>query len=89
MKKGKVLTLATIFLTFTILLTSCITARIENEYTFPDLGEAERIDDGKSITVLNDKGERVFYYDLEEDTITIPRWYWVKIMNYAINTGGL
>jgi hypothetical protein len=49
----------------------------------------ERIDDGKNITVKNKDGETVFYYDADKDTVTVPYWYWIKIINYAINTGGL
>lgn len=56
---------------------------------FPPLNEEERIDDGLNITVIDKDGQTVFYYDGKADTVTIPRWYWIKIMNYAIDTGGV
>lgn len=70
-------------------LTCCATTRNSELYTFPDLGEATRYDDGLNIIVKNEKGQEVFIYNAERDSVTIPRWYWVKIINYGINTGGI
>lgn len=88
MKCVKVLILAIVLLTLTILLTCCITAK-SVEYPFPELGEVERINDGKQIYSMNANGEVVFRYDIESDMVSIPSWYWIKIMNYGINTGGI
>lgn len=71
-----------------ICLNSCATIR-KGSIPFPSLNEEERIDDGYNITVIDKDGQTVFYYDGEKDTVTIPRWYWIKIMNYAIDTGGI
>ena len=90
MNLKKKLMVAIITIIFPILLICCATIqKNETEYKFPDIEEVERIDDGKNITVKNKDGETVFYYDAEKDTVTVPYWYWIKIINYAINTGGL
>lgn len=71
-----------------ILLTSCVTTR-ENKYYFPTLDEDKRIDDGLNITVYDKSGNVVYFYDGESDTVTIPSWYWIKLINYGINTNGI
>ena len=72
-----------------ILLISCVTTN-KTGYKFPGLGEERReIDGGGNVTAFNKNEEVVFYYDSKADTVTIPFWYWIKIMNYGINTGGL
>jgi hypothetical protein len=70
-------------------LTSCRTTGNISGYTFPDLGEKERIVTDKDITVLNGSGKTVFYFDGEKETVTIPLWYWNKILRYGIDTGGI
>lgn len=72
-----------------ILLTSCVTTRQENNYTFPTLDEDKRIDDGLNITSYDKDGNVIYYYNGINDTVTIPFWYWIKLINYGINTGGI
>ncbi len=73
-------------------LICCKSTEIENTkgYKFPSLEETERqIDKEGNITSRNKDGETVFYFDAENDLVTIPYWYWVKIINFGINTGGI
>lgn len=71
------------------LLISCATTN-ETGYKFPDLGEERReIDESGNVTAFNKNDETVFYYDAKADTVTIPFWYWIKVLNYGINTEGL
>ena len=73
-----------------ILLTCCNSIKVNDSgYTFPSLGEVSRDDDGQNIKSYDKDGNLVFYYDGENDTVTIPRWYWIKLLNYGINTGGI
>lgn len=71
-----------------ICLTSCVSTN-DCSYQFPKLPESERIVENKNITVKDKDGNIVFYFDAEKDSVTVPFWYWQKIMNYAIDTKGL
>lgn len=89
MRRKKIFPLATICVMSLTALTSCRTTGNISGYTFPDLGEKERIVTDKDITVLNESGKTVFYFDGEKETVTIPLWYWNKILRYGIDTGGI
>ena len=92
MKLRKLLIQVISTIMFVLLLISCRTTKSqkpENNYSFPSFEEKERIDDGVNITVINKDDEVVFYYDGEKNTVTIPGWYWIKLINYGINTGGI
>ena len=82
--------MAIILTTLTIFLICCKSTENIIGYKFPTLEETERIiDKSGNVTSLNKDGEIVFYFDAEKDLVTIPYWYWVKIINYGINTGGI
>lgn len=68
------------------MLSSCATTY---KRTFPLLGEVERIETDTEIISINKDGEKVFIYDKKADTVTIPRWYWIKLINYGIDTDGI
>ena len=68
-------------------LTSCATTK-NVSVKFPTLGEVERKIQNKNVYVYDKDSQLVFYYDSEKDTVTIPYWYWTKILNYGIDTGG-
>lgn len=89
MKQRRALILATLLMMSAMALTSCRTTGSIDGYTFPDMGEKERIVTEKDVTVLNSDGKTVFYFDAEKETVTIPLWYWNKILRYGIDTGGI
>ncbi len=89
MKRKKIFPLVTICVMSLTALTSCRTTGNISGYTFPDLGEKERIVTDKDVTVLNESGKTVFYFDGAKETVTIPLWYCNKILRYGIDTGGI
>lgn len=71
-------------------LISCKTTRTNDcYYPFPELEEATRTDDGEKITVYDSDGKPIFIYDSVSDMVSVTRNYWLKIITYGINTGGL
>ena len=66
--------LATIITTLILWLTSCTSTRPSDvpHFTPPDPYDAE--------------GNLVWVYDAEKDTVTVPYWYWEKIVDYWIDT---
>lgn len=66
--------LATIAMTLTLWLTSCTSTRPSDMPHFmpPDPYDAE--------------GKLVWQYDAEKDAVTVPYWYWEKIIDYFIDT---
>lgn len=71
-------------------LTSCRTTRVNDcYYSFPELEEASRTDDGEKITIYDKDGKPIFIYDSVSDMVSVTRTYWLKIITYGINTRGL
>lgn len=58
-------------------------------YQFPKLPEHERLVGNDTVTVKDKDGNIIFLYVRSSDTVTVPFWYWQKILNYGIDTGGL
>ena len=71
-------------------LTSCRTTK-QNDcyYAFPSLEEARRIENEKKIILYDKEGKEIFKYDSETDMVSVQRSYWLQIITYGINTGGL
>ena len=88
-KQRKVLKVAIIAMMFAWGLTSCKTTRNVEGYRFPDLGEERREVTEKGVTAYGKDGKAVFVFDAEKETVTIPLWYWQKILRYGIDTGGI
>lgn len=89
-RRRKALRLATIAMMFAWGLTSCrTTEKIADGYRFPDLGEERREVTEEGVTAYGKDGKEVFRFDAESDTVTIPLWYWQKILRYGIDTGGI
>lgn len=89
-KSRKVLRLAIIAMMFAPVLTCCgTTEKIADGYRFPDLGEERREVTEKGVTAYGKDGKAVFVFDAESDTVTIPLWYWQKILRYGIDSGGI
>lgn len=88
LKLKKILILATLCMTFATGLTSCVTTETKS-YPFPSLGEERREETAEGIKVYNIEGKCVFFYSVEGDTVTIPLWYWNKLLRYGIDTGGI
>lgn len=90
LKSRRALRLATIAMMFAPVLTCCgTTEKIADGYRFPDLGEERREVTEKGVTAYGKDGKAVFVFDAESDTVTIPLWYWQKILRYGIDTGGI
>lgn len=88
-KQRKALKVAIIAMMFAWGLTSCKTTGNVEGYRFPDLGEERREVTEKGVTAYGKDGKAVFVFDAESDTVTIPLWYWQKILRYGIDTGGI
>lgn len=71
MKIKKVWKVATIVLILTLLLNSCTSIPKSNDGIVPD-----PIIDGVSVVT----------YDEVTDTVTMPFWYWKKIVRYVIDS---
>lgn len=89
MRRKKILILATLCMTFATGLTSCKTTEKSGIFSFPDLGEERREVTEDGVKVYNAEGKCVFAYSVEGDTVTIPLWYWNKLLRYGIDTGGI
>lgn len=89
MKRKKILILATFSTMLMLGLTSCKTSEKSGSFSFPDLGEERREETAEGIKVYNIEGKCVFSYSVEGDTVTIPLWYWNKLLRYGIDTGGI
>ena len=64
-------------LILTLLLISCTTTKqpeIKTAVVFPDPVQSD--------------GTCVVKYDASTDTVSMPLWYWKKIVRYAVDTGG-
>ena len=64
-------------LILTLLLLSCTTTKqpeIKTAVVFPDPVQSD--------------GTCVVKYDASTDTVSMPLWYWKKIVRYAVDTGG-
>lgn len=91
MRKKNPLTKTIILTAFCLSLTSCeTTSPATKTYTFPSLGgERSEVDEKGNVTEFDKDGNTVFYYDRESDTVTLPYWYFKKLVEYGIDTGGL
>lgn len=90
LKSRRALRLATIAMMFVPVLTCCKTTEKNVEgYSFPDLGEERREVTERGVIAYGKDGKAVFVFDAESDTVTIPLWYWQKILRYGIDTGGI
>ena len=89
-RQRKALRLAIIAMMFVPGLICCgTTEKIAEGYRFPGLGEERREVTEKGVTAYGKDGKEVFRFDAEKETVTIPLWYWQKILRYGIDTGGI
>ena len=71
-----------------VLLTCCTTTS-NTAGRFPDYQYESRIKEENGDIKETDKdGKVVFYYNKENDTVTIPYDYWIRIITYGIDSGG-
>lgn len=76
-KQKKALKLVIVALTLTLLLTSCQTLKKQKSEApeFPQLYDTE--------------GNLIVTYDVTTDKVSIPLWYWKKIVRYAVDVQGV
>lgn len=75
-KQKKALKLAIVALTLTLQLTSCQSSKIKSEAPqFPELYDTE--------------GNLIITYDVNTDKVSMPLWYWKKIVRYAVDVQGV
>ena len=76
-KQKKALKLVIVALTLTLLLTSCQTLKKQKSEApeFPQPYDTE--------------GNLIVTYDVTTDKISMPLWYWKKIVRYAVDVQGV
>lgn len=76
-KQKKALKLAIVALTLTLLLTSCQTLKKQKSEApeFPQPYDTE--------------GNLIVTYDVTTDKVSMPLWYWKKIVRYAVDVQGV
>ena len=76
-KQKKALKLAIVALTLTLLLTSCQTLKKQKSEApeFPQPYDTE--------------GNLIVTYDVTTDIVSMPLWYWKKIVRYAVDVQGV
>lgn len=75
-KQKKALRLAIVALILTLLLTSCQSSKIKSEAPeFPQPYDTE--------------GNLIVAYDVTTDKVSMPLWYWKKIVRYAVDVQGV
>lgn len=74
-KQKKALKLAIAALILTPLLTSCLTLKKSEAPQFPEPYDTE--------------GNLVITYDVNTDKVSMPLWYWKKIVRYAVDVQGV
>jgi NADH:ubiquinone oxidoreductase subunit 4 (subunit M) len=75
-KQKRVLKLAIVALTLTLQLTSCQSSKIKSEAPqFPEPYDTE--------------GNLIVTYDVNTDKVSMPLWYWKKIVRYAVDVQGV
>ena len=74
----------------TAVLTCCTTTQSVSRAKFPDYEVEERVqEENGNIKEIDSQGNVVFYFDNSSQTVTIPYDYWIRIIGYGIDTGGL
>ena len=76
-KQKKALKLAIVALTLTLLLTSCQTLKKQKSEApeFPQPYDTE--------------GNLIVIYDVTTDKVSMPLWYWKKVVRYAVDVQGV
>lgn len=76
-KQKKALKLVIVALTLTLLLTSCQTLKNQKSEApeFPQPYDTE--------------GNLIVTYDVTTDKVSMPLWYWKKIVRYAVDVQGV
>lgn len=76
-KQKKALKLVIVALTLTLLLTSCQTLKKQKSEApeFPQPYDTE--------------GNLIVTYDVTTDKVSMPLWYWKKIVRYAVDVQGV
>ena len=76
-RQKKALKLAIVALTLTLLLTSCQTLKKQKSEApeFPQPYDTE--------------GNLIVTYDVTTDIVSMPLWYWKKIVRYAVDVQGV
>ena len=79
-----------------IFLTSCQSTITSNStgFDFPVLYDeftsSVSTDTKGNVTVVgNENDDMLFFFNNTEKTVTIPLWYWKKLVRYGIDTGGI
>ena len=74
-KQKKALRLAIAALILTLQLTSCQSSKVSEAPQFPDPYDTE--------------GNLIVTYDVNTDKVSMPLWYWKKIVRYAVDVQGV
>lgn len=82
--------MAVILIILTAVLTCCTTTQSVSNAKFPDYEVKERVqEESGNVMEIDSQGNVVFYFDNSNQTVTIPYDYWIRIIGYGIDTGGL
>ena len=77
-KQKKALRLAIAALILTLQLTSCQSSNINPKSEVPQFPEP-----------YNTEGNLIVTYDVNTDKVSMPLWYWKKIVRYAVDVQGV
>ena len=77
-RQKKALRLAIAALILTLQLTSCQSSKVNKTSEAPQFPE-----------LYDTKGKLIVTYDVNADKVSMPLWYWKKIVRYAVDVQGV